>query len=568
MLRRGPQVIRSRVLYALLAFSSATEAANRDHAWTMDTVIPVFTCEEELTRLSPTPPLENVEAQLRSALNEWFTVGGADIRLRHAGRYPPKDPRCTGASPPDYGTIVVTSEQASGARPCNDLAAGFWNPDAQGNILDGKIILFEGVHTLEPDGSCNPTPANYVRHAWATNANYPKTDEADYWGTFMHEVGHVLGFFHHTPTSCPGAGVMCPDNKGRHLKEEDISGLRIGGQQGYLWSDVQLQRITSFASTSKWFQPLPGFQKSIIDRPASVWAAGWPGMTAQDEQTVIFINAITRTLNVIISNGGTPSVAKNLGIATNRGVGLTTAQNLQFMAAIAANGQVEIFASPDSIQWTSLANIDFARTLIPPEITWAPISGQLILSWSDASSSTLRFARSEDLGRTWQQVSLKTRLRTDHPFGFECHAERPMGPNPIPNDWCLVMFAESQTAGTPMAHLQVAFDGRQFLNPLVTPVSAVEYDPSGNANPSGKPLDSFGVDFASMPGQVRVVYRDRGFATVSAASTPWLWNGVWNGDLEPVNYTSFTQHTAASTCFIPEFNRFDQWYGFGAAYDH
>jgi hypothetical protein len=166
--RRSPLRGRATTAAALAAVlfllaADTTFAYTRTGRWDGSTsslypVVPAVACPNQFA-LNFTQPWAAIRRQALAAANEWFTSGGADLRVRLRGDLPASDARCqtTNAAGPNSGEIVVTAEPNNGGGQCF-LATTFWWTNGS-SIERAKVIMHSGT-------ACSGT---YQAYPWATD---------------------------------------------------------------------------------------------------------------------------------------------------------------------------------------------------------------------------------------------------------------------------------------------------------------------------------------------------------------------------------------------------------------
>ena len=133
------------LLLAVLTVVTQSHAYCRNGKWGLYSnstypVVDLYVCANRLTQFLPEYPVDRLRYHLMAAANQWFEEGGAHLRVRYAGELSSGHPACDvgGTNDAPSGTIFLTAEQNSGARPCDDIAFGEFLPNGYGEIV--KVV--------------------------------------------------------------------------------------------------------------------------------------------------------------------------------------------------------------------------------------------------------------------------------------------------------------------------------------------------------------------------------------------------------------------------------------------
>lgn len=113
-------ILRILVSLPVICFLAPLPAQSFDRSGTWNAkydpsfpVVRVYGCPGRYRTYFPNFPWANILNQAESAMNEWFTGGGADVRMRYEGDLNDDDTRCVSTNADD-GTILLTAQQTSG----------------------------------------------------------------------------------------------------------------------------------------------------------------------------------------------------------------------------------------------------------------------------------------------------------------------------------------------------------------------------------------------------------------------------------------------------------------------
>jgi hypothetical protein len=517
-------------LVAVVAAPDASQAYTLTGRWSPTTsasypVVPAVSCPNQFA-LNFSQPWPVIRRQALSAANEWFTSGGADLRIRVRGDLPDTDPRCqtSGAAGPNLGEIVITAEPNNGGGQCF-LATTFWWLNGS-SVARAKVIMHSGTAC---SGSYQPYP-------WAASGEYPGSSEYDFWSVFLHEFGHALGFNH----SSDGNAVMWPsasmgDAQKRFLSSDERAGLRDAAL-GYPRIQTQSQHRRSVDNGATWHSEGEPFGLSVI---------GGPAVCARDNvpSGSLYLVASTRadndTLHTYRTNGVAFGDVRTSTVGTHLPPGAACGDSRYLVATVDTTTDQAIYTqwSSGATTWSTPTSTGYA-TGLPPALAHASWNGYFVLAFADRWSGKLRTLISRDNGSTFADYQEWNTLRAASPLGLTCQAS---------GGYCTLTYADGDLSHTPLRSAAFYFDavGRLWLHST----EQLGYH-------------SYGGAVASNPNRFEFVWRDRGTATILTAGG-WPWAPT----LDTLGWSGDVIHAAPRLAWGFPWAEWSAWYSFASRYN-
>jgi len=483
-------------------------------------VIPARACPNQYATFFSTP-WDPIRRQFLSAANEWFTSGGADVRVRLQGDLAASDPRCsnTSAANPNPGEILVTAEKNNGGGMCF-LATTFWWTNGA-RIERAKVIMHSGT-------ACTGT---YQAYPWS-NGDVPTAGQYDFWSVYQHELGHALGFDHSTdPNAVMMASALMGSIQLRNLSTDERLGLR-NTATGYPRILTSSQHRRSIDDGASWLNEGEPFAVDVIGSPSLCYG------TAAGRYLVASTLASNDTVVAYWTNGVTSAGTATLPIQSHLPPAIGCASGQYVVAAVANDPArtVVVSTSPDGVTWSAPTSLGISSSL-PPALAYAPWQGVFVLVTTDIASGSLQTRLSSN-GTSWAAPQ-SWPYRTSSPYGIDCRSA---------SGSCELAWADAERSYTPLRSATLGF------LPLGMGLTATATYDLG--------LNSYGGGVASNGSRFQRTWRDRGTATV-------LTSGGWSSPatLSPLTFTGTVIHAAPNLAWGAAWSEWSSWYAVAARYD-
>jgi len=516
---------------ATLGVSGIASAFDREYYWDGAStasfpVIPVDGCTYKLGQLFSGFPTGNIINQARSAMNEWFVHGDADVRLRYRSDITTDtDPRCTGAflGLGGNGSVVLTADQYdTGAT--GKIAVTSWGLDpANGMHIKGaKVILFRNLNQM---GTITPI-------SWATNADAPSSSQLDFQYVLLHELGHVLGLQHSTVLF----SVMAPSGVNGLVRRT----IGFDDAQGLTASSVAPPYGTIQTNLFDAWTPDHGVSWGT-DQNGTAYAVGG-GATCIDNYgpSASYFGAFTRSDHVVqtfnyffgYSAGGTISGASSI---LPPGVACGSAGEKIISWVDAATENIS-YQTNTSGTWSATSTLNaFYHSSIPPMVQEYSPGRYLMVFASDPYGEFVTATAPN--GLTFGSVTIWSTLRTFHPGGLACTG-----------GFCLVAITDPLLNSSSVQYVEFAVDASGVVSYLTGPVTLTNAPQSYGAE----------VQFDSSSG-IEFLWRDRGTNTVLTSSA----------DIgSTLHFSSIVTQSPPKGTWSNYYSTFAEWFSYSARYDH
>ncbi len=350
----------------------AAEAIPLSGTWTIPLRgnIQVFLCTASFQQYLPFLDQGLVRANIQNALALWNTYPGVDYRLVWSGDSPDNDGCTPGGPPPSHAGIVTIR--------ANDYDPWGQQAFARASLLSGAIErgYVEFYRRAQPNGGDRPWGFDHTQNV------------IDFDTVLMHEVGHVLGFPHHTP---PPNSVM---RNGLHytmhrvLWEEDIFKLRDTNQTYHynLRTNRQVRRKYSTNNGLSWVtgSSLQEYTNANVAVAYDPWSGKNLVAWARAEPA--------HRIHTILCDGLTCDPATRLvhsGTATHYGVAAAGGAGKFLMAWTLTNDTRQIAAKYFSGgSWTTVWYLDYNGTLDygsmwEPAVAYNSAKQAFLVTWTN-----------------------------------------------------------------------------------------------------------------------------------------------------------------------------------------
>jgi hypothetical protein len=535
--------MRARILSLLViglvvaAVGNQAFAFSRQAAWGPTTdpkfpIVPVFGCPGRFATFFPGIPWPNILSQAMLAMNEWFTGGGADIRMRYEGDLSDSDPRCVNETPDD-GTILISAEKNNGSGQCF-LATTFYNDDGMGHSTSSLVIMHAGT-------VCN---GPFQPWDWATNADYPGATPAqfDFQSVFLHELGHAIGFNHSTDQNAVMfAFVPVGDTTKRILADDDVRGLF--GTFPYSPSQLTMFDVWSPDNGSSW-------QRNVIGN-ATTFAVGSPAACINnDTSSDTYQGAWTtpypyQTISTFTFQSGY-AFGQTIGGGTEMAPGVACGSDRTWYGwTNAFAGGMQYFWNVGGT-WVGPFTIPLSSGVSPAAAEVHDSTGSglgYLLVFADPATGAVSTLYSSDkltFPTTTAESFELAGLRSFHGLGVSCFPKAPQ---------CTVIYADGNSHSTPMMTAVLS------VSPGMTSPVTVTGGPTPIAGSDGYG----GAPAFNINGTGNLfVWRDRGFNTVLASTA----NGT-----SPIQWSNVSIETAPTVVFANHYLTYAVFYSFADRYN-
>jgi hypothetical protein len=395
-------------------------------------ILRVYACTSELGAQLGVDT-DFAQAEVVNATNEWFTGGGADIRLAYFGTLPAGHPACTdfgrrragdpGPVPP--GWIVVTAQPSMqrcgsflGPCVCVPSDTQIWTrrpPLTLGpaQIYAARVVLARG------DGCMGPSATLYP---WTTSpaAVYPAYDLGT---TFVHEFGHALGFV--DDDTVPSVMTSAPPvwtALRRHLFRDDVAGLR--GTYGPLRS--RPEHTTAALGSPVFLPPLYQTEPLTVASLGQAACAHRFSFLPGSSATLLLVantevdTGSTGTVSTYVTGGDVASASvyarhtpSNLPPAVACGGGTS------LLAIVDPDGRLAVRRSTDLMTWSGATLPTLPPTGVTPSLAFASWNGAFVMVVSDRDTDLRHLLVSRDGGVTFAEEATSPG-GSFVPVGFAC----------------------------------------------------------------------------------------------------------------------------------------------------